>query len=76
MKLNISLAAFLFIPSAFVMPVVSLFLHEVDGWLSMLVGIAWKLILLSTIISVVVCVLKHRQKHFPSSSKGSSRRRK
>ena len=76
MKLNVSFAAFLLIPAVVLMPVISLVLHEVDGCLAMLARIAWKLILLSTLVSVAVCLFKHRHKHFPSSSKGSSRRRK
>ena len=76
MKLNVCLAAFLLIPAVVLMPIISLVLHEVDGWLSTLTRIAWKLIVLSILVSVVVCVLKHRQKHFPSSSPRSSGRRK
>ena len=76
MKQNILLAAFLLIPAVLLMPVISLVLHEVEGWLSTLLSIVWKLILLSIIAFVAVCVVKHRQKHFPSSSSRSSGRRK
>ena len=71
-KVNVFVAAFLLIPAAFLMPVISLILHEVDGWLSLLLSIALKVILLTALVSVVVLVIKH----FPSSSPGSSRRRK
>ena len=56
MKLNVCLAAFLLIPAIVLMPIIGLVLHEVDGWLSMLLSIAWKLIVLSILVSVVVCV--------------------
>ena len=72
MKLNLCLAAFLLIPAVVLMPIIGLVLHEVDGWLSMLVIIFLKLIGLSILGFVAVQVTKH----FPSSSKGSSRRRK
>ena len=75
-KLNVCLATFTLIPAVILMPIISLVLHEVDEWLFLLLSIAWKLILLSTLISVVVFVLKHRHKHFPSSSPRSSGRRK
>ena len=65
LKINLCVCAWLFIPAIFLMPVVSLVLHEVDGWLSMLLSIIWKLILLSTLISVVVYVIQHRHGHFP-----------
>ena len=71
-KLNICLAAFLLIPAIFLIPVISLVLHELDGVVTVVTCIAWKLILLSTLVSVVVIATKH----FPSSSPGSSRRRK
>ena len=72
MKLNVCLAAFLVIPAVLLMPIISLVLHEVDNWLSMLLSITRKVILLSILVSVAILA----RKHFPSSSKGSSRRRK
>ena len=72
MKLNLCLAAFLLIPALILMPVISLVLHEVDGCLAMLARIVLKLIVLSSLITVAVLIIKH----FPSSSKGSSLRRK
>ena len=74
LKINFRLAAFLIVPAVVLMPVIGLVLHEVDGCLAMLARIAWKLILLSVLVFVIVMVTKH----FPSSSRGSSnpRRRK
>ena len=74
-RLNVCVAAFLLIPAVVLMPIIGLVLHEVDGCLAMLARIAWKLILLSILIFVAVCVFKHRQKQFRSSSKGSSNTR-
>ena len=72
LKTNCCLGALLFIPAIFLMPAISLVLWQVDGCLAMLARIVLKLIVLSILISVAVLAIKH----FPSSSKGSSRRRK
>lgn len=72
MKLNICLAAFLFIPAIVMMPIIGLILGEVDGCLAMLAKIVLKLILLSILITVAALAINH----FPSSSSSSSRRRK
>lgn len=71
-KINLCLWAWLLIPAIFLMPVVSVILHELDASLSVLVSIVLKLILLSVLISVAMLVIKH----FPSSSSRSSGRRK
>ena len=72
LKINLCLWAWLFIPAVVLMPVISLVLHEVDGWLSALLSIAWKLVVLGILSTVAIVAIKR----FPSSSKGSSRRRK
>ncbi len=72
LKSNVCVAAWLVIPAVVLMPVISLVLHEVDGWLSMLMSIILKLMALSIFVTMAVLATKH----FPSSSKGSSRRRK
>jgi hypothetical protein len=77
--LNVRLAAFLLIRAILLMPVISLVLHEVDGWLSVLLSIVLKVMLMSVLVTVAVLAIgcfRHRLKHFPSSSQGSSRRRK
>ena len=75
-KLNVCIAAFLLIPAIVLRPAITLVLHEVDGCLAMLARIVLKLILLSILLSVAVCFIRHRKKHFPSSSPRSSGRRK
>ena len=72
LRINICLAAWIFIPAIFVMPIVSVILREVDASLSVVLSIALKIVLLTALVSVVVLATKH----FPSSSPGSSRRRK
>ena len=71
-RLNLCLSAFLLIPAVLLIPVISFVLREVDGWLSVLLSIVLKLIVLGILIFMVRTAIKH----FPSSSKGSSRRRK
>ncbi len=72
LKINGCLCAWLFIPAIVLMPIVSLVLHEVDGMVTVVTNIVLKLFVLSILISVAVLAIKH----FPSSSQGSSRRRK
>ena len=71
-KINVCVAAWLVIPAVILMPVISLVLYEVDGWLSMLLSIVLKVILLIAVVTVAMFAIKH----FPSSSPGSSRKRK
>ena len=74
LKINLLLSIGLFIPVVLLMPVIGLVLHEVDGWLSMLLSIAWKLIVLSVLASVVVCVIKYRHEHFSLSKRSPNAR--
>ena len=78
-KLNVLVASWLVVPAVVLMPVISLVLHEVDGWLSALVSIVLKAMLLSALVTVAVLAIghiTHRHKQFPSSSQGPSQRRK
>lgn len=70
-KLNLCLSAWVLVPAVFLMPVVSIVLHELDGWLSMLLSIVLKVILLTILIAGALLA----RKYFPSLSPGSSRRR-
>ena len=72
LKMNCCLGALLFIPAVILMPAISLVLWQMDGWLSMVLSIAIKLIVLSALITAVMLCIKH----FPSSSVRSSGRRK
>ena len=66
LKINFGLAAFLIIPAVFLMPIIGLVLHEVDGWLTLLLSIVGKLILLGVLVTTLVFAIKHF-----SLSKGS-----
>lgn len=59
LKINFCLCAWLFVPAITLMPIISLVFHELDGWLSMLVSIILKLIVLGLLVFVAVVTIKH-----------------
>ncbi len=55
---NVRIGAWLFIPAVFVMPVIGFILWQLTGWLSMLMSIAGKLIVLPILILLAFVVVK------------------
>ena len=55
---NVRIGAWLFIPAVFVMPAIGVILWQLTGWLSMLVSIADKLIVLPILILLAFVVVK------------------
>ncbi len=58
LRRNSYVAAWLFIPATFVMPVVGLILWQLTGWLSMLTSIAAKLIVLPLLILLAFVAIR------------------
>ena len=58
LRQNTRIAAWLFIPALFVMPVIGLILWQVSGWLTLLTSVAGKLIVLPVLILLACVVIR------------------
>ena len=58
LRQNTRIAAWLFIPAMLVMPVISLILWQLTGWLALLTSIAGKLIVLPVLILLAFMVIR------------------